>query len=493
MAMRDLRDYLASLEAAGELRRIDQEVDWRLEAGAIAARANETGAPAPLMTRIKGDPTGASLLGSPLGFSAVSGKKHWRRTAIAMGLGPEARFWDVVDEYIKRKVHPLRPNMVSEGVCQENVIQGGALDLLSFPFPLIHEMDGGRYSSWHVNVNKDPDSAWVNWGLYRSMVYSRNRVCVQMLPNQHGPMLYYQKYEARGKPMPFCIVLGGDPLITLAAATRYPAGMSEVDIAGALRREPVAMVQAKTVDLMVPTNAEMVIEGMVHPTERLDEGPFDEYHGQTTAPPLPQPVLRVTAITHRNNPIIPFTFSGTMKDDYACISSVISSAELTWSLRDKGLLPVRGAYCPPEAVDHVCIVSANMIYSNFPRQLSCAIFSERFGMHFDKVVVCDRDVDPANASEVWQAIFHKMNPYRGVRKIEAAPGHALQAYLDPRERKAGAGASVYLDTTWPLDWDAETEIMKKCSFSSIYPKEVQEKVLSRWMTDYGYARTEWED
>jgi 4-hydroxy-3-polyprenylbenzoate decarboxylase len=323
------------------------------------------------------------------------------------------------------------------------------------------------------------------------MIYNQNRISVQMLPNQHGPMLYYQKYEARGKPMPCCIVLGGDPLISLAASTRYPAGVSEVDIAGALRREPVTIVQAKTVDLMVPATAEMVIEGMVYPNDRLDEGPFEEYHGQIPTPPLHQPAMRVTAITHRNNPIIPFSFSGAMKDDYACTSSVINSAELTWSLRDKGLLPVRGVYCPPEAIDHVCIISANMIYSNFSRQLSSAIFSERFGMQYDKVIVCDREVDPANASEVWQAIFHKMNPHRGVRKIEAAPGHALQSYLNPRERKEGTGSAVYFDTTWPLDWDPETEVMKKCSFNTIYPKEVQEKVLARWMTEYGYDRTEW--
>src|SRR3990172_3824653 len=109
MVIRDLREYIEALAGAGELHRIDKEVDWDTEAGLIASRANETGAPAPLFTRIKGYQEGYSLFGSPLSGSRVKGDRPWRRFAIALGMEPEVSFWDLIEEYIKRKRYPLKP------------------------------------------------------------------------------------------------------------------------------------------------------------------------------------------------------------------------------------------------------------------------------------------------------------------------------------------------------------------------------------------------
>lgn len=487
--MRDLREYAEALEKAGELHRIEKQVDWNLEAGAVASWANTTGAPAPFFLKVKDYP-GYSLLANPLSGSRVRGNRHWRRFAIALGLDPGASFMETVDEYLKRRSFPIKPLLVSTGPCKENIKEGKELDLFSLPIPLIHEIDGGRYSSWHVNICEDPESEWVNWGLYRWVVHTRDMLGVKLIPGQHAAMLYYEKYEARDQSMPFCIAIGGDPLLTVAASIGAPAGVSECDIAGGLRREPVALVKAETVDLYVPAQAEVIIEGKVYPHERLEEGPFGEYHAYAQAP-LPAPVCRVTAITHRDNPIFPFSASGAPMDDYAATMSVVHSAELLHTLRDKDGWPVRAVFCPPEAIDHLLIVSCKMVLPNMSRLLAGAIWRTKIGMAYDKIIVCDDLVDPANREMVWWALSHKLHPHRGIRKF-AAPGHPLQPFLTPEERVKGVGAQVYFDCTFPLDWDPETELMKLASFKTIYPPEIQEKVLTRWGPEYGYDRDVWE-
>jgi len=485
--MKDLRDYIRVLEEAGELKRITQEVDWYLEAGAIAARANETGAPAPLFTQIKGYPAGYSLFGSPLAGSRVMKNRPWRRFALAMGLGADTGFWDLTEEYIRRRKHPLKPNLLTWGPCKENLLEGKEIDLFKFPIPFIHEGDGGRYLSWQAFICKDPDSDWANWSVYRVMVHNHDRLGINLLPGQHGAMLYYLKYEAKNRPMPFCIALGGHPLITIAAAIPLSAGTNEIEIAGGLRRVPMDLVKAETNDLYVPAQAEVIIEGEIIPHKRWDEGPFREYHLSRQGPRRPAPVARITAISYRHHPILPFSASGPPIDDYAAAASVFTSAELLAFLRDECGWPVRGVYCPPDCIDHLLIISATMMYSHFSRQLAGAVWGHKLTMHYDKVIVCDSDVDPANREEVLRSLAHKMHPHRGVRIFTHAP-----TTLQPYEKGPGPGAQVYFDCTWPVDWDPETEIMKQCSFDNIYPREVQEKVLRRWKTDYGYPKDDYE-
>src|SRR3990170_2611251 len=143
--MKDLRDFINVLREAGEINPVSQPVDWYLEAGAIASRANETGAPAPLFTQIKDYPTGYGLLGSPLASSRLNKNRPWRRFSLAMGLEADSDFWHLAEEYIRRRKHPLKPNLLDWGPCKENILQGKEVDILKFPIPFIHQGDGGRY------------------------------------------------------------------------------------------------------------------------------------------------------------------------------------------------------------------------------------------------------------------------------------------------------------------------------------------------------------
>ncbi|HEY5574596.1 MAG TPA: UbiD family decarboxylase, partial [Anaerolineales bacterium] len=272
MKIEDLRDYLDILEEYEEAQRIGTEVDWNLEMGAITRRVYDLGAPAALFENVKGYPKGFRALGAPLGASKHPGHGLFARTALALGLRPSASAKEIMSTYLQRKEKLIPPISVATGPCKENILIGDAVDVLKFPIPLIHGGDGGRYvGTWHTVITKDPDSAWVNWGMYRLMVHDRNTLGCLFPVQQHiGQM--YQKYEAMNRPMPVAVAIGGQPVIPLVSCVMIPPYVNEVDVAGALQGAPIPLVKCETVDLEVPASAEIVIEGEVLPHERRVEG-----------------------------------------------------------------------------------------------------------------------------------------------------------------------------------------------------------------------------
>jgi len=174
MQIDDLRDYLDILEEYHELQRVGVEVDWNLEMGAITRRVYDLGAPAALFEKVKGYPKGFRALGAPLGTSKRPGHGQFARTALAMHMTPGSSPQEIMATYLKRKEKLIPPERVPTGPCKENIDLGEAVDVLKFPIPLIHGGDGGRYiGTWHTVITKDPDSTWVNWGMYRLMVHDR--------------------------------------------------------------------------------------------------------------------------------------------------------------------------------------------------------------------------------------------------------------------------------------------------------------------------------
>jgi len=160
MAMQDLREFLELLEKHGELTRVQEEVDWNLEMGAIIRRCYDIGAPAALFEKIKDYPQGFRALGAPMGASSRSGHSLYARTALALGLGPDTSAKEIMTYFLKRKEKPIKPSIVKSGPCKENILLGKEVDLLKFPVPLVHGGDGGRYiGTWHTVITKDPVAA----------------------------------------------------------------------------------------------------------------------------------------------------------------------------------------------------------------------------------------------------------------------------------------------------------------------------------------------
>jgi phenyl-phosphate phosphatase/carboxylase subunit alpha len=486
MVLRDLRDYIDTLEKCGELVRIREEVDWNLEMGAIVRRCYDLGAPAPLFEKVKDCAGGYRALGAPLGPSLKSGHSLYARTAIALGLLADTPPKKIMEVYLKRKEKPINPIVVKDGPCKDVVLRGSEVDLSRFPVPLIHGGDGGRYiGTWHTVVTKDPDSSWVNWGMYRLMIHDRNTLgCLFPLQQHIGQM--YQKYESKNEPMPAAVAIGGPPIVPIVSCTQLPPYVNEVDIAGALQQEPVPLVKCETVDLEVPAMSEIVLEGDVLPHQRSIEGPFGEYMGYEAGKSSPKPVFRVNAITHRRDPILPFSNMGMPIHESQTTTALFKGAEIYSELKKMGL-PVKGAFVPPFGVGHMAVISTETPFINFAKRVAHAVWATKPGLFTYYIVVVDSDVDPTNMDEVLHAITTKCHPVDGIHRVPHIPGFpVLLPFLPAKERLLGDAAGVIFDCTWPKDWPVET-IPVKATFENLWPSEVRERVLTNWER-YGFNR-----
>lgn len=477
MPFKDIREFIAKLEKEGEVQRIKEEVDWNLEAGAMLRRSYEASLPAPYFQRVKGYPEGYRLFGGTL--------SNHRRIAIAMDLDPHTPVKELIEEYLRRKQRAIKPILVNHGPCKENIHIGDEVDLLEFPVPMIHEGDGGRYiGTWHLAVSKDLDSDWVNWGTYRHMFHDKNTIGIKADPPAHlGEVMYHQKYELRNKPMEVAIAIGVEPISTLCAGATMPYGVSEVDIAGGIRGEPVELVKCETVDLAVPATAEIVIEGEMRPHERMPEGPFGEFTGYMIRGSVARPVIHVKAVTHRNNPIFTMSAIGIPVDEGHAMYSVVKSAEMLEALRANGV-PVTGVCLFPEASGMLTVVAVKVRHAGVADRVANIIWESRAGFTSSLLIIVEDDVDPFDRAQVLHALATKCHPYRGIVKREHSLLMRLSPWANKHERRYGLGARAYFDCTWPVEWD-ESEIPKRMSFAQTYPAEVQQEALAKWQK-YGY-------
>jgi UbiD family decarboxylase len=346
MPFSDLRDYIARLDYEGELQRIPDEVQPVFEVGAILRRSYDLRAAAPLFMNLRGYP-GYRIFGAPIGLSRAQ-NRPFARFAIAMDLKPAATPAEIIEAYLERSTKPIPPVLVKDGPCKENVVTGSAIDLQAFPAPVIHRQDGGAYiGTWHASIGKDLDSGSPRWGLDRLMIHSKNTMGGLLSPAQKFAAHYYNQYEPRGRAMEFAIAIGTEPVTPWVAATRLPPNVCAAEIIGAIRRSPLELVKCETVDLEVPASSEIVIEGFIPPHERQEEGPLGADDGFTATGRALRPIYHVTAITHRDRPILPVAI-----DDLAIALSLTRAAEIVAETRRSGF-PARSAFCPPEvALSH---------------------------------------------------------------------------------------------------------------------------------------------
>ena len=474
----DLREFMEACDQAGEMTTIHKEVDWNLEAGAIARRITEIGAPMAFMPRIKGCAEGFSILGSPI---SKGWNSDFARVAIALGMDVHSPFETLMDEFIQRMKNPIRPLQVKTGPCKENILRGKDINLFKFPAPYLHEGDGGRYiDTFGVTVTKDPDSSWVNWGVYRHMIHNKSIMGGIVNPFQHIGMMYYQKYEAFNKPMPFTIFWGGCMTATMVGSMGIPAGVSEAEIAGGLRRAPMQLVKCETNDLLVPATAEYVIEGHVRPYERWDEGPFGEATGYRASPRMPRPVFRVDCVTHRNNPIMSISCPGVELDECEILNGVFSlTSSMDRELRTSGL-PVKKVMSPPGLKFALMLVIVEKGHPGIAEQVVNVLRASKTGVFFQYVMVVDEDVDVTNLPEFLHAVLSRTHPKRGIQIMDLAPGHPLIPFSDLHDKMNSRGASMCFDATTQPEADPDKDVPERISFSASYPKALQEKVLASW-------------
>ncbi len=478
MAFKDLREYIEVLDKNGELVHIREQVNWELELGTIMRRGAEIGAPACLFENIKDYP-GYRILGNSVA--------SWRRLSLAFGISPNSTIKEIQRAYEMRMEKPLKPRVVKSGPCKENVVLGDKVDLFQFPIPLEHEGDGNRcIGSWHAVIVKDSDSDWTNWGMYRQMVHNRHYIGGHWHAATDAARILYSKYAPYGKPMPVAIAIGIDPLCTLAAVAPLPMGVSEVDYAGGFREEPVELVKCETSDLLVPANAEIIIEGEILPDRRVPDGPFGDFTVHEVVGPNKHP-CKVNAITYRNDPILTVSHLGIGMDDnyFMPFTAAIPIKKL---LKERGV-PVVDVNVPIEGMGLLAIVSVKNKYPTVADHVA-SVMDSRQPEFVHATVVVDEDVNVFNGLEILHSLLTKMHPGRNI-KVNSRLVVSLLNYLSPEERgkpedALAKGASVMFDCTTPAEWIEKHGVLQRNFFRDISP-EIREKVVAKW-EQYGFKK-----
>ena len=475
MAFKDNRQFIEKLKETGDVVLVEKEVDWDMEAGAISRRACELSGPAILFNNIKDYPEGYRIFAGPVAT--------YRRVSIAMGLPPDTPIKKIYQEYEQREGQPVQPVVVKNGACKENIMRGDDVDIYRLPAPMCHDSDGGRYiGTWGFVVSKDLDSDWTNWGMYRFHVNNQRSLAMSPAPGSNLGMVIRQQYLPKNLPVPVACVIGADPLCSIASSAGYAVGRNEADLAGGLRREPVELVKCETNDLLVPAHAEIVIEGEILPDVSAAEGPFGEYPGYRSRGFEPKLYCRITAITHRNSPILTMSNLGVPPDD-SHVGGCLSTAVSVRSRFENSGVPVVDCYVPPEGAAFMAIVSVKKGGRDIAQAVGNAIGHRRAWI--TKIIVVDEDVDVFDMRQVIHAFSVKCHSTRGIFLKDTPPGtgNPFSPSYDAEEKKNLTGAVAVFDCTWPPDWP-KNQIPVKASFEDIYTPEIKNKVLTNW-EEYG--------
>jgi UbiD family decarboxylase len=290
----DLRQFIQTLDDEGRLVRVREIVDWKFEIGRMT-RESRT----PLLFENIQDYPGQRVftnglcdtpsIGLVLGLDLGASRKT---------LGHRA----LVTEAQERITTPIKPKLVENGPVRENILRGEAVDLLTLPVPHWNDRDVGRYiGTWHVNVTKDPETGARNVGIYRMQILDSTQATVSASPHSHLAR-HVAKSERDGQPLPMAVAIGVNEAVIMAAAAGYPEGIDEFELAGALQQEALELIPCETVNLEVPANSEIVIEGFIQPDVRVQDGPYFDYTGKTNTN-LNAFVFHATRLMFRSNPI----------------------------------------------------------------------------------------------------------------------------------------------------------------------------------------------
>jgi UbiD family decarboxylase len=475
MGYKDLRNFIKILEQAGELRRISVEVDCRYEVSAWIRKADDMRprGPALLFEKLRGYNSEYKLVSGLIG--------SYNRFAMALGLPSSSSPMEIVNVFRDRIKNPLSPSIISDGQCQENVDLGEDIDLLKFPVPWWHPRDGGRYiGTWHGVISKDLHTGIRNVGMHRIQVFDRNHTGIGMLPMAHISH-HFSERQRIGQPLEVAIVIGADETVPIVAGTGFPPDIDELALAGALRQEPLQLVRCRTVNLEVPANSEIVIEGLVSPTERHLEGPFGEWAGYHAGGVRLRPLLTVTAITHRNQPILRGCLLGKPVTEDQFLYSIGMAAEALRMFESHGPEGVLAVHCPPEGVALAsAIVQLQPRYVGHSWNAGRTLISSRVGSHLKTVVLVDDDIDPFDLGQVWWAINTLV---QGSRDIEV-----LRFSTEPRSdpsvprHNAEFGDKIIIDATKKLDHPYNPIYGSHWAPVCMPEEEVMELAELRWKT-----------
>ncbi|HEX6318602.1 MAG TPA: UbiD family decarboxylase [Burkholderiales bacterium] len=468
----DLRLWIEQIRDLGELREV-RGADWNLELGAISElNVKKDAPPALLFDEIRGYPKGFRVLtcstSSPARLSSILRlpvqKTH---QGLVEALRGKPAQWQAAAkdfDFVETRSGPVQENIQKEP------------DILVFPSPLWHELDGGRYIGTGCSVvTRDLDSDWINVGTYRVQVIDRNHVALDMVPGKHG-RIHYEKHKAAGKRFPVAIVVGGDPLGYLISGIEVPFGMCEYSYMGSILKEPVSVIRGELTGLPFPAASEIVLEGFVQPNDERTEGPFGEFHGYYPGKAGTAPVVTLERIYYRNDPILMGSPPAKPPNDYSYSKAVMRSALLHDALAAAGVPDVKAVWAHEIGGARMFnVVAIKQRYAGHARQAGHILSQCGVGAYMSRYsVVVDEDIDPANLQEVMWAVATRTDPAIDIDIIQRGMGSKNDPMFVAYRYDAPFSSKAIIDACRPWDHLHEFPAVAEAS------KALQEKTRAKW-------------
>jgi len=451
---KDLRSFIAELEAKSpeEIARVNKPLSPRYEISALLTHLEKIKRfPLLFFEKVKGSD-------APVVINAQASR---RLMAIALDGKPE----ELARKFGERQSEPIPPVEVTDAPVQEVTKLGDEADLTEVPMLTHYDVNAAPYITAGVVVAADPDTGVRNTSYNRLMMAGKRELRIFMAIGRHLWTLH-NKFERRDQPLPIAIVIGVHPLFSLGAQALTPADEDEYGVIGGMMNEPLRLVKAKTVPILVPADAEMIIEGKMLPHVRRTEGPFGEFTGHAV-PQDERQIIEVTAITHRKNYIFQDIHAG--YTEHKLMGAVPREAALLKAVRQS--VPTVKNVCMP--VSGNCRFHAYVsIAKRTPGQAKnaiCAAFAA--DMLLKHVVIVDDDIDIFDEERVLWAISNRFQADRDLVVIANAQG----SELDPSAGPGGVNAKMGLDATKPLEGfppelRVPEEVMKRIRLEDFLPR-----------------------
>lgn len=478
----DLREFITYLEANGELVRITQPIDPNLEMTEICDRTLKQRGPAILFENPVGHsmPVLGNLFGTEQRIALAMGQEEvsalreiGKLLAFLKEPEPPKGLKDMWQKApIFKQVLNMNPKKINKAPCQKNRILDDDVDLAMLPVQTCWPGDAGPLITWPLVITKGPNKDRQNLGIYRMQVIGKNKLIMRWLSHRGGALDFKEwQQQHPGESFPVAIALGADPATTLGAVTPVPDNLSEYAFAGLLRGAKTEVAQCLTSELQVPAHSEIILEGVMHAGEMADEGPFGDHTGYYNEVDR-FPVLTVTAITHRDNPIYHSTYTGRPPDEPAMLGLALN--EVFVPLLQKTFPEITDFYLPPEGCSYrLAVVTIKKQYPGHAKRVMMGVWSFlRQFMYTKFVIVTDDDIDARNWEDVIWAMTTRMDPGRDTVIVENTPID----YLDFASPVSGLGSKIGFDATnkWPgetnREWGTPIEM----------DKAVVDKIDSLW-------------
>lgn len=401
----DLRSYIDQVksERPDDFVTVSKEVDPAYEITATIVKMEEVAKRRPVVV-----------------FENVKGTKfpvmtnmHASRPRLAMALGCSPR--DMQKTFLAAMENPIPPKEINSGPCKEVILKGDDVDMRALPQVVHHGGDGGPYITAAISFAKDPETGIYNCAYNRLMITGRDSTSIHLTLGKHL-WEFHKVAEARGEPLQVAFAIGVHPAIALGALSIGSIDEDETAIMGGLFGEGMEVVRCETLDLLVPAQAEMIIEAEILPSETVNEGPFGEFTGYSLGA-REREVVKVTAITHRKDAYFYDMNVGHL--DHMLLSTIPMEANLLRAVRS--MVPSVTAVRVPSPF--TCYVSIEQRLKGQAKNVIMAVFGA--DLYVKRVVVVDQDVDIYNDRQVNWAIATRCQPDRDLIIISGARGSDL--------------------------------------------------------------------